>query len=247
MKETLISTEELLELKNKAKALEGVAFILHKIKGKSIGIGCEPIENDCTLGLAMIHHLTKNKRVSESSERQVGWNLYGRIVKPENYLTTPDVFDGVEYLPTGEVFCKGDKVKKPDGKVFEITDFYWDCNKEHILCGPAHIGVRKVRLASVIGVTDDNVSLYGGETLYKVHLLDYKISSVKIGGTFSKSEYNKYFLNKEKAKEFILYDSPTLSLYEVLEYAWGNLLEDKDMKQIEEDFTKVVSDKMKPS
>ena len=233
MKKSLIDTEELLTLRNKAKALDGVAYILDKIKSKSLELGYEDIVNDSAFGLVLIERLTGPQDVPEQEEKRAGWDLY----------KTTDL-NSIEYLPTGEVFCIGDRVKKPDGKVFEITDFYWDCNKEHILCGPEHIGVRKVKLAKVIGTTEDGVSLYGGETLYEVHLLDYKIRSLKIGDTFSKSKHNKYFFDNEKAKTHVLNNKPVFSLQEILSSTWANICIDKGMEQIEEDFTNEAKTKI---
>ena len=235
MKESLIDTEELLALKNKAKALEGVAYILDKIKSKSLELGYEGIVSDSIFGLVLIDHLTRSQDVPETGGKEVGWDLY-KFVDPD--------LNSVEYLPTGEVFCIGDKVKKPDGKVFKITDFYWDCSREHMLCGPEHIGVRKVKLAKVIGTTEDGVPLYGGEVLHEVHLLDYKFRSVKIGDTFSKSKHNKYFFDKEKAKIYVLNNKPTFSLQEVLSSTWANICIGKDMEQIEEDFTNEAKTKI---
>lgn len=232
MKESLIDTEELLALKNKAKALDGVAYILDKIKSKSLELGYEDIVSDSIFGLVLIDRLT-SQDVPETEGKKVGWDLY----------KTTDL-NSIEYLPTGEVFCIGDKVKKPDGKVFKITDFYWDSNREHMLCGPEHIGIRKVKLAEVIGTTEDGVSLYGGEVLHEVHSLDYKIRSVKVGDTFNKSKHNKYFFDKEEAKTYVLNNKPVFSLQEVLSTTWANICIGKDMEQIEEDFTNEAKTKI---
>lgn len=171
-------------------------------------------------------------------------------IKNELYSWETDLngkMDRVLCRKTEQSFNLGDRVCAPGGRTFEITSFYFDAFEEHILCGPGHVGVRKVKIVEPVGRTDDGVYIYPGETIVAVRLDDnHKIEEVKVGGcnSFTRSKTSMYFSTMEEAEKWLTENWNCLNVKDVSKVLKG-LFHESYVLKLESILNKLVQARIK--
>ncbi len=148
------------------------------------------------------------------------WEIYSILRKS----------DGVE-------FNIGDRVYNPKCKSqnFTITNFYLDCNKENLLCGPGHINITKIEHYKEILLTTEDGYVYfkdAGKALsnwiYCFNPITLETRIVTLNGLFYCGKLHpevlgcKFFKEEDNRTKYIEYNKPKFSKQQLLDIIEGN-------------------------
>ena len=100
------------------------------------------------------------------------WTIYKEKEYEILHTELNDKILSIKRLSDNVIFQLGDKVTNPNCKsqTFVITEFYMDCNNEHLLCGTGHINITKIEhYKEPILITEDGKELFIGDTYWTVH------------------------------------------------------------------------------
>lgn len=100
-------------------------------------------------------------------------------IQDKNWVITGGKINATEYsiitqvtrLPDYVKFEIGDKVYNPKSlsQNFTIEKFYLDCNNEHMLAGPGHVGIHKIEhYKEPLLITEDGKEIKYKDTFYTV-------------------------------------------------------------------------------
>lgn len=155
-----------------------------------------------------------------------GWSRLGHLTIPytsEEILSNKNyAIHSVKRLSDGEIFIIGDYVENPVGQRFKISEFYLDCNKEKMLCnglgtGAGHVGIHKIKKVKKILTTEDGVDVFSGDEVIAVNvdnLIIHAKTPLKTGESVKYGNY-KYFHHLKNAEEFVLINTPCLSIADI--------------------------------
>lgn len=138
----------------------------------------------------------------------------------------------VRRLSDDEVFTIGDKVRikklNHDGS-FNISEFYFDCNNDKLLCngkrtGNGHVSITKIEKVKIpLFTTIDGVDIYKDNDFFSVVIpnLDgsgYKEWTILNGKdlAYHTHKFLRHFSTKEKAENYILMNKPCLSINDIV-------------------------------
>ena len=163
----------------------------------------------------------------------------------ENYTTRLNIWDihSVKRLSDGEIFTIGDILEvrgKKDAPLKWINNCY-----DSIQIGTGYsmvVGLNEIQHSKKpLFTTEDGVDIYEGDSYYSVDEIYWRILEPENTCKINYETYHKHrrnFSTKEKAKEYILMNKPSLSLKEVLD----NFSSSRDSTK--ERLTKIVKSKL---
>jgi hypothetical protein len=195
----------------------------HKITGEIITYkdGVMKVKNLCIEAepnLNFWEDITNIGNEYEVLEYTIG--KYGSITINPDWTASEYYIHKIKRLCDSEIFTIGDKVVTPSGQKFIISEFYMDCNDEHLLCngektGAGHINITKIKKLNHLFKTLDGVDIFNGDDYFSVNIKDLKVNK---NHQLDLSNLNDWriFSTESAAKEFIILNKKSLSLNDII-------------------------------